>query len=265
MKNILIIILAFYTTGTYAQNNFQKYFDSLSLKGSTTIYDYNNKKWIFTDEKDANIATLPASTFKIPNTLFALEFNAVKDENEIFKWDGKPKKHLGKVIPIWNQDTDLKNAFKNSTIWVYVEVAKRVGRERYIEVLKKIGYGNNNLSERGADFWNFGEFAVTPKNQVEFLIKLYENQLPFSQETIDKTKEIIISKKTGSRLYRSKTGWTMRNGKDLGWWIGYVTTSDNVYFFATRLLKDKNDTNPNFAEGRKIITNKILNEIIEIE
>lgn len=262
MKTFLVIILTFNTLNIYAQNKFQEYFDNLNLNGSTTIYDYKNQIWIFTNEQDANIATLPASTFKIPNTLFALEFKAVKDENEIFKWDGKQKEHLGKVIPIWNQDTDLKSAFKNSTIWVYVEVAKRVGRERYQKVLKNIGYGNNNLSEMGTDFWNYGEFAITPKNQIEFLIKLYENQLPFSKKSIDKTKEIIISKKTSSRIYRSKTGWTRRNGTDIGWWVGYVTTNDNVYFFATRLLKDKNDANPNFEEGRKKITNEILDKII---
>lgn len=261
MQKTLILILTIWVNNTFGQTDFQKYFDSLGLKGSTTIYDYNNKKWIFTDKRDAEIATLPASTFKIPNSLFALEYKVVKDENEVFKWDGESKSHLGNIVPTWNKDTDLKNAFKNSTIWFYVEVAKRLGRKRYQKTLKKCEYGNGNFSEQGTDFWNYGEFAVTPKNQIEFLIKLYENRLPFSKPTIEKVKEIMISEKSETQIYRDKTGWTRRNGTDIGWWVGYVETKDNVYFFATRLLKDEKDNNPNFLQGRKEITKLILNEI----
>jgi beta-lactamase class D len=261
MKKILFIILTFWVTNTFGQTDFQKHFDSLGLKGSTTIYDFKNKKWIFSDKQDAETATLPASTFKIPNSLLALEYKSVQDENEIIKWDGEAKSHLGTVVNAWNKDTDLKNAYKNSTIWFYVEVAKRIGRKRYQKTLIKCGYGNGNFSENGYDFWNYGEFAITPKNQILFLIKLYENMLPFSKPTIEKVKEVMISEKTKTHTYRDKTGWTRKNGTDIGWWVGYVETQDNIYFFATRLLKDENDNNPNFLKGRKEITRLILNEI----
>ena len=85
-KVITIIVLTIWASTTFGQPDFQKYYDSLALKGSTTIYDYKNKKWIFTNKKDAELATLPASTFKIPNSLFAIEYQAVQDENEVFKW-----------------------------------------------------------------------------------------------------------------------------------------------------------------------------------
>ncbi len=261
MKKTLIIILTVLATNTFGQTNFQKYFDSLGLTGSTTIYDYKNKRWIFTDNQDAETATLPASTFKIPNSLLALEFKAVQDENEILEWDGEQKLHLGNVVNSWNKDTDLKNAFKNSAIWFYVEVAKRIGRQRYQKTLSQCEYGNDNFSEQGADFWNYGEFAITPQNQIEFLIKLYDNNLPFSKQTIEKVKDIMISEKTDNYLYRDKTGWTRKNGIDIGWWVGYVETKDNVYFFATRLLKEVGDNNPNFLKGRKEITKQILSEI----
>ena len=265
MQKIFTIILAVWATNAYGQTDFQKYFDKLDLKGSTTIYDYKNKKWIFTDKQDAETATLPASTFKIPNSLFTLEYKAVKDENEIFKWDGEPKLHLGNVVNAWNKDTNLKNAFKNSTIWFYVEVAKRIGRKRYQEILKQYEYGNGNFSEQGTDFWNYGDFAISPKNQIEFLIKLYENRLPFSKLTIEKVKEIMISEKTDNIIYLDKTGWTRKNGIDIGWWVGYVETNDNVYFFATRLLKNEKENSPNFLMGRKEITKQILSEIAGLQ
>lgn len=262
MKKITgLLFLIFTASFAYGQADFQRYFDSLGVQGSTTIYDYKNKNWIFTDELDAQLATLPASTFKIPNSLFALEYKAVQDENEVFKWDREPKSHLGTVVNVWNKDTDLKSAFKNSTVWFYVEIAKKIGRKKYKRTLKKFKYGNGNLNEKGIDFWNYGEFKISPKSQVEFLIKLYENKLPFSALTIDKVKAIMVSEQTETHTYRDKTGWTRKNGQDIGWWVGSLEVNENVYFFATRLIKDENDNNPNFLKGRKEITKLILKEL----
>lgn len=260
-----IILFLTWTSTVFGQTNFQKKYDSLSLKGSTTIYDYNNKKWIYSDSTDAYVETLPASTFKILNSLIALEYRAVENENEVFKWDGKPKYHLGTLMNAWNKDTDLKNAYKNSTIWFYEDVAKKVGRRTYRKVLKKTGYGNNDLTEKGVDFWNYGEFKVSPKNQIDFLVKLYENRLPFSKLTIDKVKQIMVSEQSEVATYRDKTGWTRKNGQDIGWWVGYVETHGNVYFFATRLIKNESENNANFLNGRKELTKFILNEIEKID
>lgn len=263
MRNAITVILTILSSIAFGQNDYQKHFDNLGLKGSTTIYDYKNKEWIFTDKKEAHKPTLPASTFKIPNSLIALEYKAVQDENVVFKWDGKPKSHLGTVVNVWNKDTDLKNAYKNSTVWFYMEIAKRIDRDLYRRILKKCRYGNGNYTEKGTDFWNYGNFAITPKNQIDFLIKLYENRLPFSKLTIDKVKEIMISEQAETHTYRDKTGWTRKNGEDIGWWVGYLETKDNVYFFATRLIKSENDKNPNFLNGRKEITKLILKDIEE--
>ncbi|SHG44757.1 beta-lactamase class D [Fodinibius roseus] len=241
--------------------DFNRHFNSLHLNGSTTIYDYNNKKWIFTDSLDAEKGTLPASTFKIPNSLIILESKVVANEKEIIKWDGTEKSHLGMVIEAWNQDTDLETAFKNSTVWFYVEASKKIKREQYIRTLQKLNYGNGNLKEKGNDFWNYGDFTVTPKNQIEYLIKLYENRLPFSKKNISIVKRIMISESSDSLTFRGKTGWTRKNGQDIGWWVGYLETNDNVYFFATRLTKDKNEKNPDFLSGRKEVTKRILKEI----
>jgi beta-lactamase class D len=67
---------------------------------------------------------------KILNSLIAIEYKAIQDENEIIKWDGELKSHFGTIVNAWNKDTDLKNAYKNSTVWFYVELAKRIGRSR---------------------------------------------------------------------------------------------------------------------------------------
>ncbi len=223
MRSFIVLLLSIWVAPSYGQSNFQKHYDSLGLKGSTTIYDYKNKEWIFTDERDAEIPTLPASTFKIPNSLFILEYKAVKDENEIYKWDGRPKTHFGIEVKAWERDTDLKTAYRNSTVWFYVKASEKIDREKYREMLRAIDYGNNDLSEKSSDFWNYGNFAISPLNQIEFLIKLYENNLPFSQANIDKVKQLMVSESNDSFTFRDKTGWTRKNGKDIGWWVGYLT------------------------------------------
>jgi beta-lactamase class D len=250
-----------YLTDTFGQANFQKHFDSLALKGSTTIYDFKNKKWIYSDSLDAEKETLPASTFKILNSLIALQNKVVSNESQIIKWDSIEKKFFGAKIESWNKDTDLRTAYKNSTVWFYVKIAKEIGRTKYKKILKKCKYGNGNLEEKGIDFWNYGEFAVSPKNQIEFLVKLYKSQLPFSKPTTDKVKELMISEKTKTHTYRDKTGWTRKDGQDIIWWIGYVEMKGNVYFFATRLIKNENENNTNFPKGRKEITKLILKVI----
>lgn len=217
MKNLLIILLLINLNPVFGQAELQHYFDDAAgVLGSTTIYDYQKNKWIFTDSIDAQKATLPASTFKIINSLIALEHGAVANENELLKWDGKIHKFNGQPIDAWNKDTNLKEAYKNSTVWFYVEMAKRIGRENYKTILKDCRYGNGNLNEKGTDFWNYGDFAITPKNQIEFLVRLYEGALPFSDSTIKTVKRIMISEDSLEYLIRSKSGWTQKNGQDIG-------------------------------------------------
>lgn len=259
---LFLLSLCFIYSSSFAQDSSTFYFDDCGVKGSTTIYDYKSKKWLFTDSLDAQKQTLPASTFKILNSLIALDSKVIINENEVLKWDGTIHEFGGKPMSSWNKDTDLKEAYKNSTIWYYVNIAEKIGRRKYKKIAKKIGYGNDNFSEQGTDFWNYGNFGVSPVNQINFLVKLYENRLPFSQESIDKVKSIMVSEKDHLGVFRDKTGWAVKDGQNIGWWIGYLTTGDNVYFFATRIVQGVAMENTNFSGWRKSITKKILTDII---
>jgi beta-lactamase class D len=259
MKNLLLLLFAilFAQTFTFAQVELQKPFQDCNLQGSITIYDYKNQKWIFSDEKDAAWETLPASTFKIINSLISLETGAVKDEREVLKWDGRKRQ-----VEAWNADTDMENAFKNSTVWFYVEMAKRVGKDKYKHYLSESIYGNGNLDTgQEGDFWNYGSFGVSPKNQIKFLRRLYLETLPFSKRSFEIVKRMMVEEKTDNYVLRAKTGWTQFGGNDTGWWIGYVERKETVYFFATRVIKKRETQNPNFSPCRKEITKKILKEL----
>ena len=262
-KAILLFLILVCNHSLFAHTKIDSIFKKYGYDGSVTLLDYRNNKWLYTDSIDANRTTLPASTFKIINSLIAIEEKAIKDENEVLKWDGIKRSIFGKEMPQWNKNTDLKTAYKNSTIWFYVRMAERIGRNKYFEYLKKCEYGNLNFSEKGTDFWNYGDYGISPKNQIEFLVQLYENKLPFSQQTINTVKEIMISENKDGFIFRDKTGWTTKDGIDIGWWVGYVETPDNIFFFATRIKKGVKEINPDFSKARKEITKTILKDLIE--
>lgn len=252
------LFLLFCVPALRAQVDLQQPFRDCKLKGSITVYDYKHKKWIFSDKADAGAAMLPASTFKVINILIALETGTIKDENEIVKWPGSTDTVKYGYRPEIYHDISVKEAFEVSAGWAFVELAKKIDRKVYRHYLDACGYGNHNLTEAGADFWNFGAFGISPRNQVEFLIKVYEEKLPFSKRNIAILKKVMVTETTPNYIIRSKTGWTKTDNRDLGWWVGYMERKDNVYFFATRVTKPREEVNPDFGNCRKEITKKIL-------
>ncbi|KER10596.1 MAG: hypothetical protein HY22_03630 [[Candidatus Thermochlorobacteriaceae] bacterium GBChlB] len=258
----LLVCLLALKAPAVAQSDLKKFFKEYAVEGSITIYDLRNDRWIFSDEADARRKTLPASTFKIVNSLIALEIGAVKSEKEIIRWDSVPRLVRGQPIKAWNADTDMETAYKNSTVWFYVELAKRIGKEKYAEHLERCNYGNGKIyGGEGADFWNYGEFGVSPAAQIEFLKKLQRSDLPFSTKTLETVRRIMIAETTNRYTLRGKTGWTSSNGNDIGWWVGYYETNGNTYFFATRITKQLDVQNDRFGACRKEITQKIFSEL----
>ncbi len=244
-----------------AQVDLDAYFKKCQVEGSITIYDYKNQRWIFSDEKDAKRETLPASTFEIMNALIALETGVVRDEKQVLPWDGRERSHHGQVMKAWNADSDMEHAFKNSTVWFFQEMARVIGPKMYNSFLGKANYGNGKITGgEGGDFWNYGSFGVSPYQQVAFLIALHENKLPFSKRSLDAVKQMMLVERNPNYTLRAKEGWSS-DDVDIGWWIGYVETRDNTFFFATRLIKPLKVDNPAFAECRKSITRQALADL----
>lgn len=249
----------------YGQQDLVKPFEECGINGSITIYDNNAKKWISSNINDSHYATLPASTFKIINTLIALDAGVITDENEIIKWPGVTDTIKYGYRPDIYHDMSIKEAFRLSAGWVYVELAKKIGKETYRQYLTDCQYGNVDLSVDDDDFWNFGHFTISPANQIEILKGVYEETLPFSNAHFNILKQMMLNEQTDTYNVYAKTGWTRYQEKDTGWWVGYIERSDNVYFFATRLIQNRKTKNPNFGECRKEITRAVLKQMNIIE
>lgn len=237
----------------FAENNLQTIFSDHNIEGSIVIYDLNKDQWTFSDSEDANRGTIPASTFKICNSLIALEEKAIAPDT-IILWDGKDKTFKGTVVNSWNADTNLESAFKNSTIWYYVVLSRRIKRSTYARYLKDIGYGNLNLDEKGDDFWNYGNMEISPKNQVEFLAKLYRDELPFDKKNMALVKSYMRMKNYGPYALSGKSGWGVKKGADIGWLIGFLETNGEAYVYATRITSDSNKIPNDFGKLRSTIT-----------
>jgi len=212
--------------------NFEQFFQELGVTGAIVIYDKNNQRFYEHNPSRNTTTFFPGSTFKILNALISLETGVIRDDVAVLTWDG-----ITREIPAWNRDTNLRQAFKDSTVWFYQVLARKNGPERMQKFVEQVGYGNQQIGtpDRIDHFWLDGPLQITPKQEIEFLQRLERNNLPFSQRAIDLVKDMMIIEKTPDYTLRGKTGWINAVDPNIGWIVGYLEQKNNVYFFATNI------------------------------
>lgn len=203
-----------------------------NYEGSAVIADLNNSVThsfgTFTHER-----LHPCSTFKILNSLIALDADVVKDENEIITWDG-----VKRTYDFWNKDHSMRSAIAVSAVWVYQEFAKRIGQELMQKKVLETNYGNNDTSQTLTDFWlGTGSLMISAHEQVSFLQKLIDETLPFSKRAMLRVKEILIVQQDEQRILAGKTG----SCGGVGWFVGYSADKNKTEVFAF-VLKGDNAT-----------------------
>lgn len=233
----------------------KKYFDEYKYEGAFVMLDLKNNKYTQYNPDRARERFSPASTFKIFNSLVALETGVIANENTVITWDG-----VSRGNPAWDKDTDMKAAFENSTVWFYQELARRVGEEQMRKYITQEKYGNMDISGGVDQFWLTGGLKISPLEQIEFLKRLYLGETGFSQRSMNITKSIMQKKDQTQYPLRAKTGWAIKENLDIGWFVGWMEIGDNVYFFATNVETQFADAKV-FTKSRIDITNKILKEL----
>lgn len=222
------------------QINLGRHFQELGIEGSILIYDLNNDRTYQHNPSRNTTAFLPASSFKILNSLIALETGVISDEIAVLTWDG-----VEREIADWNRDLNMREAIKFSAVWFYQVLARRVGYERMQKFVAQSNYGNKNIGTKEDidKFWLEGKLRITPQEQIQFLSRLHKNDLPFAKRSLSIVKNIIIVEQTPNYTLRAKTGW-VRGGvtPEIGWYVGYLEQGKNIYFFATNIdIRNKND------------------------
>ncbi len=201
------------------------------IEGVLLISSLNGAETFTVNDSLLKRGYLPASTFKIPHTLIALETGLIEKSSDIFAWDS-----VDRAYEPWNRDHTVETAFKKSCVWCYQQLAEQLSDSVYLSFLKKLEYGNELTGENLTNFWLDGDIRVSVHQQVDFLKRIYSGTLPVSQKNINLLKDIMIIEQTSEYTLRGKSGWAGENG----WFTGYLETQKDVWFFANRIrIRDK--------------------------
>lgn len=188
----------------------------------------------------------PCSTFKIPNSLIGLDAGVVTPTT-VFKWDGKPQR-----VKAWEQDADMKTAFKQSIVWWYQRIARQIGKPGYEERLKAFDYGNRKPAGPVDGFWlgpsPEGEgLLISTEQQVDFLQRLYGDKLPVKPASGAFVKSIMVDETRGSSVMSGKTGTCpsdLQQSRQVGWWVGRLQSPPHDYLFAVSLEGSNDESLP---------------------
>jgi beta-lactamase class D len=218
--------------------------------GTFVLYDVSADRTTAVDAARAERRYVPASTFKIANSLIALETGAVKDEQEVIPYGGRPQ-----PFPQWEKDLSMRDAIRVSSVPVYQEIARRIGRKRMQAHLDRLGYGNGRAGTVVDRFWLDGPLRISALEQTRFLARLAQGKLPLSERSQRVVREILrIEEKDGAAIF-AKTGWASGPTPPMtGWWVGWVEREGRVYAFALNIdMASDDDTPKRLAIGRSLL------------
>jgi beta-lactamase class D len=217
-----------------------KHFDDDGTAGVFAAYEVDGNSIVASDGPRSRQALLPASTFKIANSIIALETGVVTDpDKDIFKWDGTVR-----IFPDWNRDHTLRSAIAASAIPVYQEIARRIGADRMKAYVEMLGYGNRDIGGAPIDyFWLSGNLRISPLQQIEFLDRLRRGALPVSERSQALTRDILPVTKVRASVIRAKSGLIGVDDKSpaggvsatVGWLVGWAEKGSRQTVFALNL------------------------------
>jgi len=210
-----------------------KRFTDEGTTGTFIGYKTDDYLLIASDKERSGQAMLPASTYKIPNSLIALETGVVVDpDKDVFKWDG-----VVRSIEGWNRDHTLRSAIAASAVPVYQEIARRIGAERMQKYLDLLEYGNRDIGGGIDQFWLTGNLRVDPVQQIDFVDRLRRGALPVSKRSQELVRDILPVTKVGDAVIRAKSGLLGAEvGKpSLGWLVGWAEKGSAQTVFALNM------------------------------
>lgn len=235
--------------------NFQSLVDSFHVDGSilirsnTTFYS-NNFDW-------ARERHVPASTFKIPNSIIALELGILKNDSSMIYWNGE--QHF---MDSWEQDLYFRDAFHFSCVPCYQEIARKVGVKRMIEQTDALNFGKLTINAENIDkFWLGEDAQISQFEEIDFLKRFHEKELPISDRTHEIMSRMMIIEQNDDYILRGKTGWS-DNGKEHNcWFVGSIESNGKFHYFATNIQPSYEAEMSEIVSLRKEITFKALKQL----
>ncbi|WP_433422861.1 class D beta-lactamase [Microtetraspora malaysiensis] len=236
--------------GMIVRDDLQALFRQAGVRGTFALFDVRQGRTTVVDAARAQKRLIPASTFKIPHSLIALETKAVKDENEVIPYGGQPQQ-----FPEWEHDMNLRDAIRVSNVPVFQTLARRIGLKRENQWVNRLNYGNRQIGPVVDRFWLDGPLEISAVEQTRFLSRLARQQLPASKKNQLTVRELLkVEEKDGYALF-AKTGWGMSTTPNIGWWVGWVERGGRLYTFALNIdVNTDKDTEKRIPLTRDLLT-----------
>lgn len=211
------------------------------------LHDEKEDRTVREPSASCSMRTTPASTFKIPHALAALDAGVIDGSHEVFAYDGAPLS-----LERWKRDHDLASAMRDSVVWYFQRLAERLGIERERHYLKAFAYGNENASGPLISFWLSDSLKISPEEQLEFLRRFFKGQLPVREEAARVVREILVQPgghvvnalgehtfaapwPDGTVVY-AKTGSGDAAGRPVRWLVGRVEHGGRGWIFVSRVV-----------------------------
>lgn len=241
-----------------AQPDLSRFF--AGVDGAFVLHDPQTGRTVRHNPERSRTRFLPASTFKIPNSLIALETGVVPGAEFTLAWDSTRAPRQAWWPAAWSRSNDLHSAFQNSVVWYYQELARRIGPERMRAHLARFRYGNQEIGGGIDQFWLRGELRISPDEQIDFLQRFYTGQLGVSERSTEIVKKIMVLEETPEYRLSGKTGTAqLDGGTNLAWLVGYVERQDRVYYYALNLQGPGDAV---WDRARRVtVTKEILHEL----
>jgi len=218
----------------------EKYFKDNNVEGCFALLNNNTGNFtIYNLARYRDSSFLPASTFKIVNSLIGLQTGVIKDDSMIIKWDG-----VIRNFPSWNKDLSMYEAFRVSAVPYYQEVARRIGKETMQFWLDSLSYGTKKITSRIDTFWLDHSLKITPDEELGVAKRLYFNQLPFYRIHQETVKRAMLSEDKPEYKLSYKTGWGFWDDihkRQIGWVVGWIEENKHPYFFVLNIESKQKD------------------------
>jgi beta-lactamase class D len=230
-----------------------KEFEAERVSGSIALYDTQDGVLSCSDVARCQKAVIPASTFKIPNSMIALETGVVEGPDTVLPWDRKQYQ-----VENWNQDLKFRDAFRVSCVPCYQAIARKVGEADERAWVEKLGYGNRNIRGGVDGFWLWGELRISPVEQIDFLRRFDGNRLPISERTADIVRDMMALDVTETYVLRGKTGAARPPEEAMMayWFVGWLELGERRVFFATLVDGHAAEVEP--LAVRRRVTERVL-------
>ncbi len=258
--NFSLLIISCSPNNVKIEDGFKKYFDEKSVTGTFGLFDNGTGQFtIYNLSRFKDSSYLPASTFKIINSLIGIETGRIVNEKMVIKWDGVVRTFPnGDTAVDWNKDLSMEEAFRVSAFPYYQEVARRIGKDTMKFWLDSLKYGNHTIGSDVDKFWIDNSLKITPDEELGVVKRLYFGQLPFQKRTQDIVKKVMLRESNANYKLSYKTGLGFReNGNELGWIVGWIEENNHPYFF---VLNVEGDHNAKLMTARLEILKSILKQ-----